>query len=349
MAQPGCFLVRAMEQAQEDFDVFFNNDKEVVAVGWSKVNFSSSPSPDSVTAQVYDAYYAGRRDVVPQVVGKKKNEARRFKALKKDDRILIPYRGEIRIAIAAGIERYSGKDGEQRDLANQHIVQFKRLPSGEFLSFPRSALSAGLQSRLRVRGATISDLGEFAAEVEKLVHGESYTLTLDRAVQEQKLFFIRALVLLLQDGTSALQAGGIGLEKLVEELLTADGYAAAVQSKRRFPELADADIEAIRSDRIASVKLLVQVKHHAGMTDAWGAQQLTKIVETQADLFAEYQLVLVTSASATEGLLRLCEDKNIVLITGQELAEWIADDWSRLSKDTRHRLRLGDVPQIVAG
>ena len=38
------YLVRAMSQSQEDFDVFFNDN--VVAVGWSEVDFSQIDSPD---------------------------------------------------------------------------------------------------------------------------------------------------------------------------------------------------------------------------------------------------------------------------------------------------------------
>ncbi len=348
MTRPGCFMVRAMESSSADFDIFFKNDTEIVAVGWSKIDFSAISSAETVVDQVWQAYYKDGH-VAPQVVGKKKNEVRRFKGLRKDDRILIPHWGDIHIAIATGRERFNSLDGERRDLANQHIVRFQRITGGDLASFPRNALSEGLQRRLRVRGTTIADLNEFATEVENLVRGEAYTLTIDRAVDEQKMAFVRHFVTLLQDGTSALQAGGIGLERLVAELLQADGYTASVQSKRRFPELADADVEAVRDDHITSVKLLVQVKHHAGASGVWGAKQLQNILKTQADLFSEFQLVLVTTAKASEELRHFCDNNDIMLITGQELAEWIADDWPHLSKDTLRRLRLGDVPQIVTG
>jgi len=347
MTEQRYFMVRAMSQTPDDFAVFFQNDKEVVAVGWSEVNFSAS-APESIVAQVYKTYYADGH-VAPQVVGKKKNEVRRFKELKEGDRILIPHWGNVRIAVATGQERFSPKDGGARDLANQHIVRFVRSQTGDFISFPRSDLSEGLQRRLRVRGTTIANLAEFTEEIEKLFSGETYKFSIGRAVEQQKSDFIRHLVILLQDGTSALEAGGTGLEKLVKELLEADGYVASIQSKRRFLELADADIEAVRDDHITSVKLLVQVKHHAGITGIWGAEQLSNILEKQADLFLEYQLVLVTTAAASEDLQHFCEDKDITLITGQELAEWIADDWHHLSKDTLRRLKLGDVPQIVTG
>lgn len=346
MSNHGYFMVRAGCQSQEDFSIFFKNDKEVVAVGWSEVDFSASSQAELLVEQVVRAYYVDGK-VAPRVVGKKKNEVRRFKELKKDDRILIPHWGEVLIAIATGEERYSSRD-KRRDLANQQVVQFKRLATGDFASFPRNYLSEGLQRRLRVRGTTIADLGEFASEVEKLFDGEAYAQAIYRAAEEQRTEFTRHLVEVLQDGTNALQAGGVGLEQLVAELLKVDGYEdVAVQSKRRFAELSDADIEARRDGHITSVKLLVQVKHHSGLTDVWGAQQLANILKTEADLFSEHQLVLVTTAKASDELQRSCENSDIILITGQELAEWIADDWVHLLPATRRALRLGDVPQIV--
>jgi restriction system protein len=339
------FMVRAGWQSDEDFNIFFKKDKEVVAVGWSEVDFAASSQVESLVEQVDRAYYADGK-VAPRVVGKKKNEVRRFKELKKDNRILIPHWGEVLIAIATGEERYSSRD-KQRDLANQHIVKFKRLPNEELLAFPRDVLSEGLQRRLRVRGTAIADLGEFASEVEKLFDGEAYAQAIYRAEGEQRTEFERHLVQLLQDGTNTLQSGGVGLEDLVAELLEIDGYVAKVQSKRRFAALSDADIEATRNDYINPVKLLVQVKHHSGLTDVWGAQQLANILKTEADLFSEHQLVLVTTAKASNELRRSCEDSDIILITGQELAEWIASDWRDLHPETRRALRLGDVPQIV--
>lgn len=348
MSKQGYYLVRAREQAQADFDVFLNNDEEVVAVGWSKVDFTAAASEDAVADRVWEQYYK-EGHVAAQVIGKKKNEVRRFKGLRKGDRIVIPHWGDIHIAIATGRERFNRKDAINRDLGNQHVVQFQRFDDGKLASFPRGSLSLALQSRMRVRGATISDLNEFGEEIEKLVHGEAYTDSIDRSIDEQKIAFVRHFAAILQDGTSALQAGGIGLERLVAELLQADGYSAKVQSKKRFPELADADVEAIRDDHVTSVKLLVQVKHHSGTSDVWGAQQLQNILNKQPDVFSEYQLVLVTSAKASKDLQQFCDDHDIRLITGIELAEWIADDWSRLSKDTLHRLRLGNVPQIIQG
>lgn len=341
---PAHYMIRAMEQCEEDFQVFFKNS--VVAVGWSNVNFTESSSPETLVNAVVSKYYSDGQ-TAPQVVGKKKNEIRRFKHLQCGDHIVVPYWSSIRLATAKGQELFSAEDGQTRDLGNQHAVDYLLDKNVDFLTVPRDQLSEGLQRRLRVRGSTILDLKEFAQEIKNLFKGVSYTSTIARKRHDQEREFKRRLISLLRDGESALRAGGIGLEALVAELLKADGYTTATQSKRRFHEFADADIEATRDDYVASVRLLVQVKHHYGATGTWGAKQLSHILETEPDLFHEYRLVLVTSAEATHELSDLCRANDIVLIDGERLAEWITDSLPKLRPETRHSLRISDIPQII--
>ncbi|KKL86639.1 hypothetical protein LCGC14_1942710 [marine sediment metagenome] len=343
---PATYMIRAMRSAQEDFEVFFRND--VVAVGWSRVDFSAFESPDALVQAVEGEYYSDGC-TAPQVVGKKKNEVRRFKGIEEHDRIVVPYWSSVRLAVAGKEERHSAHDGEARDLGNQRIVSFVRDASGGYLTVPRDQLSEGLQRRLRVRGSTVADLSEFEEQVELLFDGEAYLSTIARVQNEQEQLFKSTLLGILRDGTSALRAGGIGLEDLVVELLRADGYEAAVQPKQRFPEIADADIEATRDDHVTSVKLLVQVKHHSGESDEWGARQLSHILEAEPDLFLEYKLVLVTSGNPSDALQALCVAKDITLISGTQLVDWITDSLEHLRPRTRNRLRISDVPQLVQG
>ena len=338
------YMVRAMESHQDDFDVFFRGS--VVAVGWSRVNFAEFNSSKDVVRAVVLEYYSNK-NVDPRTVGKKKNQARRFKDIQSGDRILVPYWSSVLLATAQGKEKFNEHDGEKRDLANQHVVEFMLDADGERFSVPRKHLSQGLQRRLRVPGSAVSDLRDFDEEIGQLFRGEAYTSTIARMQVEQEGRFKEKLLAVLQDGTSALQAGGIGLEELVAELLRADGYDAQKQAKNRFPGIADADIEAIKVDHVTSVKLLVQVKHHSGKTGTWGAKQLAHILETQRDLFAEYQLVLVTSGNAPDDLRNLCESKDIILMAGDRLVEWITDCLTHLDPKTRSKLRISDVPQIV--
>ncbi len=199
------------------------------------------------------------------------------------------------------------------------------------------------------RSRSIADLGEFDDEIGRLFQGEAYISTIARVQNEQEKRFKSKLLAILQDGTSALRAGGIGLEALVAELLQADGYVADVQAKNRFPDIADADIVATKDDHVTSTKLLVQVKHHSGESDDWGAHQLSRILEAQPDLFAEYRLVLVTSGNASTGLRDLCEAKEITLVTGEQLVDWVSDCVAHIGPKMRNALRISDVPQLVEG
>jgi restriction system protein len=244
---------------------------------------------------------------------------------------------------------FSVHDGETRDLGNQLVVSFVRDTDGDYLTVPREQLSEGLQRRLRVRGNTVADLGEFEEEIGRLFRGEAYTSTIARIQNEQEQLFKRKLLAIIQDGSSALRAGGIGLENLVAELLKADGYVTAIQAKNRFPDIADADIEATKDDHVTSIKLLVQVKHHSGESDVWGAKQLSRILEAEPDLFAEYKLMLVTSGNPSVALQKYCTAKDITLIPGTQLVDWVMDSLEHLNPQTRSRLRISDVPQLVEG
>jgi len=341
---PASYMIRAMGSEQEDFEVFFQNS--VVAVGWSRIDFTAFRSPDELTKAVEEVYYNdGNTD--PRVVGKKKNEIRRFKGIRKDDKIVVPYWSSIRLATASGEEKFSAHDGEIRDLGNQRVVSFLRDVNGDYLTIPREHLSEGLQRRLRVRGSTVADLAEFAEEIARLFEGEAYTSTIYRVQNEQEKVFKTKLLAALQSGKSALRAGGVGLEHLVAELLQADGYVAKIQAKNRFPDMGDADIEAVRDDHVTSVKLLVQVKHHSGQSNEWGAKQLSSILEAEPDLFAEYKLVLVTSGNASGELSRLCDAKDIILITGTQLVDWVMDNLKHVSPKMRNDLLISNVPQII--
>jgi hypothetical protein len=74
------YMIRAMRSDEEDFDVFFQNN--VVAVGWSDVNFTEFSAPDELAQAVAEKYYGDGR-TAPQVVGKKKNEVRSDLVLEK--------------------------------------------------------------------------------------------------------------------------------------------------------------------------------------------------------------------------------------------------------------------------
>lgn len=337
----GYYLVRAMSQSQEDFDVFFENN--VVAVGWSKVNFSQCKNSDLLIKEVGEYYYSDSGSA-PQVIGKKKNECRRFKGMKKGDRIVVPFLGAICLAEVEKEELYSQLD---QDLSNQRKVTYLRDQNEEVVYIPRDKLSEGLQRRLRVRGTTIADLREFSDEIDNLFKGEDFDSGFNKKRIEAINSFKKQLLKNIQRGKTNLQSGGYGLEKLIKELLEIDGYKAEIQSKQRFSGLSDADIKAEKEDFLLTEKLLVQVKHHSGITGTWGAKQLTEILNSEKDLFSEYRLVLVTSAIPSGDLIKLCENQDIILVSGNDLSEWVFKSLPQLRFDTKKRLSISDIPTLL--
>lgn len=147
------YMIRAMLSRENDFKIFFDNN--VVAVGWSKVDFASLPNSHEVKNAVRQSYYE-KSDKAQQAISKNLNEVERFKDMKKGDYILVPFNSYIALAKANEKEIYSQKDYVQ-DLANQRSVNY-RYENGKLLIIPRNELSEGLQRRLRVHGNTVATL-----------------------------------------------------------------------------------------------------------------------------------------------------------------------------------------------
>lgn len=338
------YMVRAMSQSDAEYAIFFENN--VIAVGWSEVNFSSYADIEKLIAAVDSLYYSDKK-TASQVVGKKLNEVRRFKEMRTGDHIVVPYRGAIRLARLGDGERYD-QSMLGLDLCNQRFADYLKLGQ-DYLSVPRSNLSEGLQRRLRVRGTTIADLSEFGMEIEQLFKdpNASWLSQFTKVESKRMVAWQDQLLKNIRNGKTNLKAGGRGLEELIKCLLDLEGYKAEILSKRRFKDLGDADIEANRSDFFGDRRLLVQVKHHSGQSDAWGAQQLTAILEAEKEAFAEHKLVLVTTADASSELLEFCEQQDIMLITGVELVKWIYEHIDRVPLEWRASLGISRTGEIL--
>ena len=175
------YMIRAMLSREDDFKIFFDNN--VVAVGWSKVDFASLPDSQEVKNAVRRSYYE-KSDKAQQVISKNLNEVERFKDMKKGDYILVPFNSYIALAEANEKEIYSPEDYEQ-DLSNQRSVNY-RYENGKLLIIPRNELSEGLQRRLRVRGNTVANLFEFKDEIEMIFSRKSYSYSQEMRDMEQE-------------------------------------------------------------------------------------------------------------------------------------------------------------------
>lgn len=338
-------MVRPKQQKEDYFNVFFK--KNVVAVGWSDYSFKDYSDIEKLFPKID---YLPK--VAPTTAGKWKNQIRRFKHLKKGDRIVVPYYNSICLAEAEEEEYYSKEDFEY-DQSNQRAVKYLN-KNNKLIVIPRNSLSERLQRRLRVRGTTITNLWEFRNELElvfELAIGNKAVYEWYSTISEKENnavnTFKKTLLKNIQLGKTNLQTGGIGLEKLISELLKIEGYSTQIPSKRVFPSFADADIIAQKTDRISEIDLLVQVKHHSGVTGVWGAEQLLKITEELPDEYSNCRLVMITSAKPSEDLQNKCENKDIVLIGGKELVDWIYDSLADLKTETKILLGISEIPKVM--
>lgn len=287
-------------------------------------------------------------------LGRNSNQIRRFKSIRAGDVVVVPYWGTLAVGIATGEALYDGnyygKDG-----CNQLRVVFPKDAHGKVRLISRSDVSEGLQSRLKIR-MTIVSLAEFQPELDSLLAktqaGESYSWSAEIVTREQGIQAEakRQLLTNIRSGRTGLKAGGIGLEKLVRDLLIADGFSADILAKTAFPEYSDADIKASKSNKLRDDEFLVQVKHHSGVTGDWGQQQLKQIKQLLPEEFADFHLVLITSGEVdTKEKARAEADKDfpITILDGSDLVDWIFETLALLSTETKTRLGISMIPQIL--
>lgn len=333
-------MVRAMSSQEIHFKEFFDNS--VVAVGWSSVNFANYTNQDELKEAVKKEYYLDKGG--PRVA-MNLNECLRFKTISAGDYIIVPYYSGIALAVAESEELYSDNAAEI-DMANQHKVKFF-YKDNAVLSVPRNNLSEGLQRRLRVPGKSVSDLSEFADEIDKLfLNREEYSYS-DEAKQKEDALqkqFMQDLLMNIQSGKTNLQTGGIGMEYLIKELLECEGYNARVMAKTAFKGFADADIEAWRDDAFTSTKIYAQVKHHGGYSGREGIEQIIKAIETRKVSGEDYKGIFITSAKVSEDDRKYAEDNSISVIDGEGIVRIIFSNLDKLSKSTINKLGIVMVP-----
>ena len=337
-------MVRAMNSSQTDFEIFFKNS--VVAVGWSEIDFSEfdKESIEYLLKSVKEKYYKSG-ETLPQVIGRKLNEVRRFHNINDDDYIIIPFYNSIRLAITDDKILYD-KGAYDYDLANQRKVRYQ-YSGNTYKTIPRDVLSEALQRRLRVRGSTVSDLYEFKDEIEKLFSQDNYSWTSDFEEKENELKAIlkKRLLNKIRNGKTNLKTGGLGLEYLVKELFICEGYKTEVLAKTTF-QFGDADVYAVKSDKFHETKILIQVKHHNGYTDDWGLKQLSEIKSSEE--YKDCKFVLITSAEISQVVRKSAEDLDIAAMDGNEFVEWLIENLHSLSIETKIKLGLSSIPQIAA-
>lgn len=318
-------------------------EKEIVGVGWSDFRFDEIQNPEDAIQSMVNEWGS---------IGRSGNQIRRFYAIAEGDVIVTPVPYAVAIGRATG-EKFFDQNYYQVDRANQRRVNFRRNVDGQIIYIPRTSFSEAFQRRLRVQGMTVNDLDEFSQEIQdalcRVKTGSSYRWSsgIDGEKRQRLDDFKRKLLDNIQSGRTNLQTGGVGLQKLVAELLALEGYDAQILSTRQFNSFADADVQASRSDRCTVVKLLIQVKHHAGFTDEYGVRQLEEIRRAHAGQYDDHEHVLVTSASVCDDVRKLAKTAGVTVIAGPELVDWLSDSIARLSLETKLTLGIYEVPAVI--
>jgi restriction system protein len=340
------YMVRAKGQTDDEFDCFFDND--VVAIGWSKVDIRGLDSKSEVD-DVMSEHYGFWSEAYASVRGKRENEILRFNGIAEGDRVLVPYRSSVALATARSEHRYVPGTGV--DLANQIAVAYVRDEEGDLLTVSRSELTEALQRRLRVQGSTVTDLGEFADEIERLYSADGqFTWQAHHRAEEEKRRdrFQRELLSRLRAGNVHVRGGGLGLEKLVAELLRHEGYdEVSTLGTRGFEGEGDADVQATRADRFGEQKLLVQVKHHRGTSGRRGLSQLAAIRDNEPENWGDHDLVLVTTGTVPDDVQGRADQIGVEVMEGEDLIEWLLDHVDALNPRTRRILGMSEVPALV--
>ena len=339
------FMIRAMYSKEENINIFLKEN--VAAVGWSKVDFSKYKDIESLKEKITDEYYSKNSQTTLRIKNRKLNRIQRFVSIEKDDYIIVPYLDKIYLAVAKGELVYNEKY-YHLDLANHQKVEYLFISDKNFKTVPKCELSTKLQGRLNARSSIVTRLNDFKEEIEEIFEKENYcySAAFSQKENESKECFKNQLLENITTGNTNLRAGGIGLEHLVKELLECEGYSAQILSKNKFSgDIADADIEAIKSDRFTQAKVLVQVKHHKGFSSEHGLNQLDAV-----KCYEKYEydkLVFVTSAFISHNLKNKANSKSIVCMDGNDLVDWIFENIDKLSVVTKTKLRISNTPMIL--
>lgn len=336
------YLVRPNEKKLKIF-----LDENVVAIGWSLLDISSVSDIDKLQENIEEKYphYSNKTNAAKSKI---LNQILRFRGIRSGDRIIVPAPGAVYLAEASG-DIFHSKKYANCDLSNQLPVKYLKTHNGEFLKIPRSKLTEGLQRRIVVQGMYVNTLDEFSEELDRIFNDPNSFLqenTYEQKVNEAKEKLADTLLHNIQKGKTCLPSQGRGLEHLVQALLECEGYKAKILSKKEFPKGIDADIYATKADGfLGETKLLVQVKHHEGITSSGAAQQVIKA--SQDGRYQDCEPMVITSANVDEETQSLAQQGIIYVIEGEQLVELILLHINDLSQEILEQLGLSKIPQIL--
>lgn len=309
-----------------------------IGYGWKQVNFSAHQEIKELIKEIIEKNGS---------IGRMTNQVKNYFELKNEDIVIVPLGKKIAIAKVVGTKNYDPlfKGGHG---ANQIDVKFFR-KDGKVIYIPRSKLKENLESRLKLR-TTIGDLTRFSQEIDHIIQNlnelgnfdikSSFQEKIDQYENEFKTELLNAL----WKGNTRLKAGGRGLEELVKELLEIEGYSNVdILDKKNGEGIADVDIQATSENNPFLKDILVQVKHHRGETSKHAIDQLIAYENETATNAYKW---VITTGYISEASKIFAEEKQINIMEGEQLVDWIYTNLSALKISTKEALGIVDVPKL---
>ncbi|WLF85008.1 restriction endonuclease [Moraxella sp. ZY210820] len=306
-----------------------------IGYGFGRINFSDYQDVKDLLAVFIKTYPKRKRS---------RNMVQNFFTLKAGDIVIVPVHKAIKIAIVCGEKRYVPNT---RDSNNQIKVNYLRNTHGEVIKIPNKNLVSFLQTKLRIKRTNVILKGKYADEIIKIIKQietngfYNKKAHYQQQVNEHIVNFKHQLLKHIQQGKILIQAGGYGLEQLIAELYAIQGYKTRICSKRQLKGIADIDVIAENNDE----KLLIQVKHHHGISHNKGIIQL-KEYHHQSDLICR-KIFITTAHNVTESAINIAYQYNIEIMIGKQLVEWIYENLPKLSQTTKENLGIFESYQLV--
>lgn len=309
--------------------------QNLVGYGWKSINFSSFDNFSSLLEFVKNEKIK---------IGRQRKQMERFFQLISGDIVVVPtYRA---IVIGTIVGEKSHADGI--DFGHNRIsIKYFSDEYGNAIKIPRDKLTQGLQSRLKIR-MTVASLAEFSNEVmpyismlkknKKFDLGSVFKQKEDSACE----VFKKSLLANLINGDTFLKSGGYGFEKLIKEMMEIEGYTAKIDAKNKTSDISDVDITAIRNDPLSSNRVLIQAKHHKGVTSAWGIKQLIAVEDDE-----HHDKWLITTGEVAAETKKFAEDNVINVMNGKQFIDWVYSRVEQLSPLTKESLGISIMPQII--
>lgn len=312
-------------------------ERDRAGYGWNQINFSEyCGQPEDVFLQ---AFIKQNFDL-----GRQQSQILRFFNIQAGDLIVVPVYGAIVIG-TAGTERFYDENMEYG--GNQLYVSYLRDKKNNIVRIPRESLQESLQARLKIR-MTVVSLNEFSEDImhliQQIMKGGAIGIS-EQYAQANKIAtdnFKSVLLENIRSGKTWLKSGGLGLEALVQELMTLEGYQAKILTKNNSEGIGDIDIEATKNDRLTQINWQIQVKHHYGISDNYGIEQLLALAPKE-----NTSKCFITTANLDTETKAAAEAQGIAIIEGDELVDWIFERWNLLSSPTKIALGALDIPQLI--